>query len=278
MSRLACDACDNLRENAADFVNAGVTSAICDSLHDNTGLNPNLSPLHQNEEDLHDANDCLIGTMDEQVEMYQACDWKEYMHKFVRNLYETLKAIICWLGGVQDRQNDICATVDALVDIGIEDVEDISGTLESVIHDEGTRPGGGASLRVKCARKTAYTCDGHERRLFLLGLDATSGLSANNLKVGDTMAKFTRSQLCPTYMSNKWFNQLGDTPYSSQIFCVDHRYFVGGILSRKHPNTDPDTLYLDCEVIATVASQATTISGDITVLHPQITTFRDLVD
>lgn len=275
MSRLACDACDNLRENAADFVNAGVTSAICDSLHDNTGLNPNLSPLHQNEEDLHDANDCLIGTMDEQVEMYQACDWKEYMHKFVRNLYETLKAIICWLGGVQDRQNDICATVDALVDIGVEDATDIYGTLTSKIHDKGIRPGG-ASLRLKCARKTAYNCDGSERKLFLLGLDASYGLEAVNLKIGDKMATFTRSQLCPTYMSDNWFNQLRDnTPYSSQIFCVDNRYFIGGEL-KGDKDVDPDQLWIECEVIATVANKTDTISGDITVLHPQITTFRDI--
>lgn len=270
MSRLACDACDNLRENAADFVNAGVTSAICDSLHDNTGLNPNLSPLHQNEEDLHDANDCLIGTMDEQVEMYQACDWKEYMHKFVRNLYETLKAIICWLSGVQDRQNDICATVDALVDIGIEDVQNINGTNSAKIHDKGTRPGG-AFVRVKCARKSAYTCDGTERKLFLLGLDATSGLEAQGLSVGDTIATFNRSDLCPTYMSDNWFDRLHDvTPYSSQIFCVAGQYFVGGELMG-HP-TDPDKLIIKCEVIATGSN----VSGDITVLHPQITTFRDL--
>ena len=268
MSRLACDACDNLRENAADFVNAGVTSAICDSLHDNTGLNPNLSPLHQNEEDLHDANDCLIGTMDEQVEMYQACDWKEYMHKFVRNLYETLKAIICWLGGLQDRQNDICATVDALVDIGIEDVEDIYCTLNTnVIVADGSRPG--ASLRVKCARKTAYNCDGSERKLFLLGLDASAGLDATGLSVGDTMATVTRSQLCPTHMSDAWFDVLHDlTPYSSQIFCVAGQYFVGGILKG---DSDPDTLKIECEVIAT----GNNVSGDITVLHPQITTFND---
>lgn len=273
MSRLACDACDNLRENAADFVNAGVTSAICDSLHDNTGLNPNLSPLHQNEEDLHDANDCLIGTMDEQVEMYQACDWKEYMHKFVRNLYETLKAIICWLGGIQDRQNDICTTVDALVDIGVEDASDIDCTLNtSKITDDPDhpRPGGGATLRLRCARKTAYNCDGSERKLFMLGLDATSGLKATGLSVGDTMATVTRSQLVPTYMSNGWFERLKITPYSSQIFCVDGQYFVGGELMA-HPS-DPDKLIIKCEVIATGSN----VSGGITVLHPQITTFNDI--
>ena len=274
MSRLACDACDNLRENAADFVNAGVTSAICDSLHDNTGLNPNLSPLHQNEEDLHDANDCLIGTMDEQVEMYQACDWKEYMHKFVRNLYETLKAIICSLGGIQDRQSDMCATVNALVDIGIEQTENISGTAGSMIVKDGTKDD--AAIRLKCARKTAYTCNGSERKLFLLGLDASSGLQANNLKIGDKMATFTRSQLCPTYMSDNWFNQLRDkTPYSSQIFCVDKRYFVGGML-KGDKDVNPDQLWIECEVIATTASRSTPVSGEITVLHPQITTFRDI--
>lgn len=100
MSTINCEACSELRENAPDFVQNGVTTEICNSLANDTGLNPNLTSLHTDAEDLHNVNDCLIGSMDSAIEAYDVCDWKEYMHKFVPNLYEFNKAMICSLGGV----------------------------------------------------------------------------------------------------------------------------------------------------------------------------------
>lgn len=99
MSTINCEACSELRENAPDFVQNGVTTAICNSLANDTGLNPNLASLHTDAEDLHNVNDCLIGSMDSAIEAYDVCDWKEYMHKFVPNLYEFNKAMICSLRG-----------------------------------------------------------------------------------------------------------------------------------------------------------------------------------
>lgn len=100
MSQINCGACAELRENAPDFVQNGVTSTVADSLADNTGLNPNLEVLHDDCEDLNLANDCLIGFSTKELESYDVCDWKEFMRKHLGNLYELLKAIIASICGL----------------------------------------------------------------------------------------------------------------------------------------------------------------------------------
>lgn len=100
MSDLNCNSCNELRQNAAEFVTNGVTEAVCNSLKNDTGFNAALSVQHTNCEDLHDANDCLIGMMAKEVEAYEACDWKVYAKKFVGNIYEVLKAMICSMCGI----------------------------------------------------------------------------------------------------------------------------------------------------------------------------------
>lgn len=100
MSQQSCSACNDLREYAPEFVVNGVTDNVCQSLQANTGLNPNLDTKHTDCEDLHDVNDCLVGNMDDEVEEFEVCDWKDFMHQFIPNLYETLKAMICAICGL----------------------------------------------------------------------------------------------------------------------------------------------------------------------------------
>lgn len=100
MSNIDCNACNDLREYAPEFAQNGVTSTVATSLQNNTGFNPNLTVLHEDCEDLNDANDCLIGRMDQEIEAYEMCDWKEFMHKFLPNLYDMLKAIIASICGL----------------------------------------------------------------------------------------------------------------------------------------------------------------------------------
>lgn len=98
MSDINCSACEELRTEAPDFATNGVTTAVCNSLKNDTGLS--TSNGHNNATDLEDANDCLIGRMDDELESYDVCDWKDFMHKFIPNLYEFLKAILCSLAGI----------------------------------------------------------------------------------------------------------------------------------------------------------------------------------
>lgn len=92
MSQIQCDACTDLRDYAKEFVAHGVTEKVAGSLGENTGLNPDLTVLHEDCEDMADVVDCLVGRMTE-VDQYSNCDWKEYAGKLVPNLYEVFKAI-----------------------------------------------------------------------------------------------------------------------------------------------------------------------------------------
>ncbi len=112
MSDRSCTACNDLVEYAPVFAVKGVTEEACDSLASNTGLNPDLDPQHDDCDDLHDINDCLVGNMDDEVEAYDVCDWKDFMHEFIPNTYETLKAIICNDCGQWERIKAICALLN----------------------------------------------------------------------------------------------------------------------------------------------------------------------
>lgn len=98
MDNLNCSACEDIRTNSSDFALNGVTDTVCASLKNNTGFNP--SSGHDDCEDLDLANDCLIGNMADEIEAYDVCDWKDYMRKFVPNVWNMLKAIICTLCGI----------------------------------------------------------------------------------------------------------------------------------------------------------------------------------
>lgn len=109
-----CNACDNLCEIAPDFVQNGVTEEICTSLKNDTGLNPKLTVLHTNCEDFEDMTDCLIGRMDEDIDLYEVCDWQTYMHRFVGNLYSYLKAMVCWLCGLSAKIKSVTQRIDCI--------------------------------------------------------------------------------------------------------------------------------------------------------------------
>lgn len=94
----SCKACDDLRTSSSEFMLNGVTPTVCTSLKNDTGFNP--ASGHNDCTDLDDANDCLIGTMEDEIEAYDVCDWKEYMKKFVPNVYNVIKAIICAICGL----------------------------------------------------------------------------------------------------------------------------------------------------------------------------------
>ena len=98
MSKINCEACDDLKTYAPDFVANGVTKNVCTSLKNDTGLGTNGD--HTDCDDLDDANDCLIGQLGEEIDSYDVCEWREYMHRFVPNVHTMLKAIICAICGI----------------------------------------------------------------------------------------------------------------------------------------------------------------------------------
>lgn len=117
MSNINCSACNELRTEAPTFVTSGVTSGVCSSLKNDTGLSATNG--HNNETDMTDAIDCLVGRMDDELEAYDACDWKDFMHKWIPNNHETLKAMLCSDSGqwsnihdIWEQLNSICPSID----------------------------------------------------------------------------------------------------------------------------------------------------------------------
>lgn len=115
-----CQACNDLQEKSSNFVLNGVTNAVCTSLKNNTGFNP--SSGHKDCVDLEDANDCLIGNLENEINAYDVCDWKEFMRMFLGNIYNVIKAIICAICGLwikvedhDERIEDLCDLVNAAI-------------------------------------------------------------------------------------------------------------------------------------------------------------------
>ena len=112
--QLNCNACDDLREYAPDFVQNGVTTTVCNSMKNDTGINPTATVTHTDCEDLDTANDCLVGRMDGELEAYDQCEWKKFMHKLLPNLYTVLKLMICAICGLWVNVHQLWAEINAL--------------------------------------------------------------------------------------------------------------------------------------------------------------------
>lgn len=98
MAQRSCSACDELRNDAPNFIVNGLTNTEIASLKNNTGLNP--SNNNDDCEDLNNMNDCLIGNMEQEVDAYDVCDWKAFMNVFIDNLWNVLKAMIAAICGL----------------------------------------------------------------------------------------------------------------------------------------------------------------------------------
>lgn len=112
MKNVDCGACADLREDAANFVQNGVTSAVCNSLKNNTGFS--TSNGNNDCEDLDNANDCLIGMMEPALDAYDICDWKDFMKEFIPNIHQVLKAMICAMCGQWTRIEKSDCEIDYL--------------------------------------------------------------------------------------------------------------------------------------------------------------------
>lgn len=112
MSDIPCNACDDLKTYAPDFVVNGVTDAVCAALQNDQGLN--ASNGRNNATDLQTAIDCLIGVLVSAIETYDVCDWQDFMKQFLSNNYELLSALICNEKGQWNQIHTINAFLDQI--------------------------------------------------------------------------------------------------------------------------------------------------------------------
>lgn len=128
MAEINCTACQDLKETSPELVVNGFSDEMCASLANNTGLNP--SDSNDSNTDLHNLNDCLVGNEEAEVELFEVCDWKEFMRQFIPNVWTTLKAIICSLDGAWKKA--VCA-YNGLVKL-VDILADTTGGMAFVTH------------------------------------------------------------------------------------------------------------------------------------------------
>ncbi len=187
MSKPSCDSCNNLMEMSPQFIQNGVTDNICASLKNNAGFSN--STTRTNCDDLHDANDCLIGKHRQKLKMFDSCEWPEFMEQFIPNLYELEKAIICsdcgqWelLTSLDARLEDLC---DSVVDSVAGYMHEYGILAGTEIKDNDKRKGGEImvkdgipaasvnsvigghdALGIFYRKHTMRSCDGKSKRTF----------------------------------------------------------------------------------------------------------------
>lgn len=131
MANINCSSCAELRETAPSLIVNGFDDTMCTSLENNTGLNP--SSGNDNCTDLNNMNDCLVGNMDSEIDAYEVCDWKEFMHKFIPNVWTVLKGIICAVCGLWTRVQSFDSKQSAMCDL-------IAAQLRHPVKIFGTTP------------------------------------------------------------------------------------------------------------------------------------------
>lgn len=98
MAEEYCSSCTRLKNESSEFYINGVTDAVCESLTNNTGFNPESG--HTNCQDLKDANDCLIKGDLTRLNAFNECQWKEFMGLHIPNEFNMLQALICNVCGL----------------------------------------------------------------------------------------------------------------------------------------------------------------------------------
>ena len=98
MSQISCSACEDLRTDAPNFVLNGIGETEIASLKNNTGYN--ASSGNNDCTDLENAVDCLVGNMADEVDAYEVCDWKDFMKRFIPNVWNVLRSIVASICGL----------------------------------------------------------------------------------------------------------------------------------------------------------------------------------
>lgn len=141
MASYNCNSCDNLRENAPEFVMDGLNSTHITSLKNNTGLDPSTG--NNDCDDLNDINDCLVGTFMDDVETFDSCEWKPFVRRFIPNLWTTIKSMIASICGLWENiesANDLAASYQLTKSGSIISLTAADGSHGTVIDETG---GGG---------------------------------------------------------------------------------------------------------------------------------------
>lgn len=131
MNKDVCSACDSLKATSSNFIQKGVTDAICANLKANQGFE---NKGHNNCTDMHDMNDCLLGGLLEKIDTYDVCDVKEAIKDLEKNLISIMDVMICSDCGQWEEIEKLWAEIQKIWN-AIRDLQNKVGKFEGSIGD-----------------------------------------------------------------------------------------------------------------------------------------------
>lgn len=145
MANTNCESCNNLKTYSPNVVVNGMGNTECASLKNDTGLNP--SSGHNDCTDLDHMNNCFVGTLEDEIENYEVCDWRDFAKMLVGNLWNVNKAIICAICGIWSNIHSLWSRTNELA----ETIENIcklqEATLQHPVYQYGMLPNGASARR-----------------------------------------------------------------------------------------------------------------------------------
>lgn len=112
MANTNCNACAELKSEVPELIVDGFNDSMCSSLKNDTGLE--TSSGHNDCTDLNNMNDCLVGNMDVELDGYDACTWKDFMHDFIPNVWTMFKGVNCAVCGLWSNVHSLWSTIRSL--------------------------------------------------------------------------------------------------------------------------------------------------------------------
>lgn len=232
-------ACAELCDISPEFAEVGVTQAICESLQANTGLNPLALVLSDNQTDLPVAIDCLIGRLDDEVDCYETCDWKAFMHNMLPRLYNMLKALVCAETGLWNKADASCEQIQMQQEIGVEIVNQVNSNDVGAKFEGVGAPPVDFGIKLLLNELSAEACDGTTETFGLYGFYISSGWQVNTaLAIGDKIASWTKAELVPAYMSEEYWTKFLTSGYSNTFCFVNNAQLVQAILEKNGTNVE----------------------------------------
>ena len=210
-----CEACVTLQDDAPDFVQNGVTSAIDTRLRNDRGFAAKSS-VDTDCEALNLANDCLVGFMEDETEAYDTCEWKTWSARFAGNVHKVIDATISAVCGLWTKVHNLLSRVSALEDAQ-SNVCDVLGGITNLIVSEpqrhtmqtmsnifGYREEAPAGTFYMMAEKKSVSICGETVRLQGISAvyDGPELYFKTKPTAGMILARISRNSIVPTYMSD----------------------------------------------------------------------------
>lgn len=254
MADTYCEACVTLQNDAPDFVQNGVTSAIDTRLRNDHGFAAKSS-VDTDCEALNLANDCLVGFMEDETEAYDTCEWKTWSARFAGNVHKVIDATISAVCGLWTKVHNLLSRVSALEDAQSNVCDVLSGVTNLVTGEPqrhrmttvpnilGYRDSTPSFFYLMAEQKTVSICNETVR---LQGYSAVYDGAEIFFKTapyaGMVLAHISKLSIVGSgYMDSDYWDELvarGDDFF--QLYGYDYGYAQSGYIIQTRLSSDPN--------------------------------------